>query len=41
MRENIDQWRDAPVWTAERIAAATADWFRCLAERPAEMREGV
>ncbi|HLH87354.1 MAG TPA: SDR family oxidoreductase [Xanthobacteraceae bacterium] len=41
MRENIDQWGDAPVWTAERIAAATADWFRCLAERPAEMHEGV
>jgi hypothetical protein len=32
MRENMHQWRDAPVWTEERIAAATADWFRCLAE---------
>jgi len=40
MRENMHQWRDAPVWTAERIAAATADWFRCLAEEPAEVHEG-
>ena len=30
MRENIGYWRDAPVWTAERIAEATSDWFRFL-----------
>jgi len=30
MRANIDYWRDAPVWTAERIAEATRDWFRYL-----------
>jgi UDP-glucose 4-epimerase len=30
MRENIDYWRDAPVWTAARIADATSDWFRFL-----------
>ena len=30
MRENIDYWRDAPVWTASRIAEATSDWFRFL-----------
>ena len=30
MRENIDYWRDAPVWTASRIAEATRDWFRFL-----------
>ena len=30
MRENIDYWRDAPVWTAARIAEATSDWFRFL-----------
>ena len=28
MRENIDYWRDAPVWTAAGIAEATSDWFR-------------
>ena len=41
MRENMQQWRDAPVWTAERIAEATSDWFRFLAKAPADMREGV
>jgi UDP-glucose 4-epimerase len=41
MRENMQQWRDAPVWTAERIAEATSDWFRFLAREPAEMRGGV
>lgn len=30
MLENIDYWRDAPVWTASRIADATRDWFRFL-----------
>jgi UDP-glucose 4-epimerase len=30
MRENIEHWRDAPVWTQARIAEATADWFRHL-----------
>jgi UDP-glucose 4-epimerase len=30
MLENIDYWRDAPVWTAPRIAEATSDWFRFL-----------
>jgi UDP-glucose 4-epimerase len=28
--EGIDEWRDAPVWTPESIAAATEDWFRFL-----------
>jgi hypothetical protein len=37
----MQQWRDAPVWTAERIAEATSDWFRFLAKAPADMREGV
>ena len=41
MRENMDQWRDAPVWTAEQIAEATSDWFRCLAEERAEMHGGA
>lgn len=30
MRENIDYWREAPVWTVEQIAEATSDWFRFL-----------
>tara|TARA_R110002167_G_scaffold249937_2_gene456083 strand:+ start:219 stop:1238 length:1020 start_codon:yes stop_codon:yes gene_type:complete len=30
MLENIDYWRDAPVWTSDRIAEATTDWFRYL-----------
>lgn len=32
MRQNIDYWRDAPVWTAARIAEATSDWFRFLGD---------
>src|SRR5712675_1145236 len=27
MLDNIDYWQDAPVWTTERIAEATSDWF--------------
>lgn len=30
MLENIDYWRDAPVWTPEKIAEATRDWFQYL-----------
>jgi UDP-glucose 4-epimerase len=28
--EQITLWRDAPVWTPDSIAAATADWFKYL-----------
>ncbi|MGK7873295.1 MAG: SDR family oxidoreductase [Xenococcaceae cyanobacterium] len=28
--ENIDYWRNAPVWTPENIATATKDWFKYL-----------
>jgi UDP-glucose 4-epimerase len=28
--DNIDHWRDAPVWTAGSIEKATKDWFRYL-----------
>jgi UDP-glucose 4-epimerase len=28
--DNIDYWRDAPVWTESTIADATRDWFRYL-----------
>jgi len=30
MMDNIDYWRDAPVWTPEMIKNATADWFKYL-----------
>jgi UDP-glucose 4-epimerase len=32
MLENIDYWRDAPVWTPEQIDGATEDWFRYLGD---------
>ncbi|MFC1988631.1 SDR family oxidoreductase [Chloroflexota bacterium] len=32
MLENIDQWRDAPVWNEESIAKATRDWFAYLGD---------
>ncbi len=30
--KDIDQWRDAPVWTEATIADATSDWFRYLGD---------
>jgi UDP-glucose 4-epimerase len=36
MFENIDYWRDAPVWTVSSIADATADWFKYLGSRQTE-----
>ena len=30
MLENIDYWRQAPVWDAATIAEATRDWFKYL-----------
>ncbi len=30
LSEDLDAWSGAPVWTAPRIAEATADWFRFL-----------
>jgi UDP-glucose 4-epimerase len=32
MLENIDYWRDAPVWTVDAIKGATADWFKYLGD---------
>jgi len=34
MLDNIDYWRDAPVWTTDAIADATQDWFRYLGTAP-------
>lgn len=28
--KNIDYWREAPVWTPEKIETATKDWFKYL-----------
>lgn len=30
MIENIDRWKDAPLWTPETIKNATEDWFKFL-----------
>lgn len=35
MLENMDYWRDAPVWTTDTIADATKDWFKYLGQPPA------
>jgi UDP-glucose 4-epimerase len=32
MLASIEQWRDAPLWTVDKIANATRDWFRYLAD---------
>lgn len=31
--DNIDYWREAPVWTPDSISEATADWFKYLGEK--------
>jgi UDP-glucose 4-epimerase len=31
MLENIEYWREAPVWDVHSIEAATKDWFAFLA----------
>ena len=28
--QNIDYWKDAPVWTPAKIKEATKDWFKYL-----------
>ena len=38
MRQNMDYWRDAPVWTQSTIADATSDWFKFLGSRPSTRR---
>ena len=30
--DNIEYWRVAPVWTPEKIEAATKDWFKYLSK---------
>lgn len=36
MIDNIEYWRDAPVWTTSSIAEATADWFKYLGSQSGE-----
>lgn len=36
MLDNMDYWRDAPVWTVSSIADATADWFKYLGDGPGD-----
>ena len=31
--ENIDYWREAPVWTKDSIDDATKDWFKYLGDQ--------
>ncbi len=38
MLDNIDYWRQAPLWTVDKIAEATADWFKFLGDRPHEVK---
>lgn len=35
MLENIEQWREAPVWDEASIAEATKEWFECLGDKDA------
>ena len=32
MLDNIDYWRNAPLWTAEKIGEATKEWFKYLSK---------
>ena len=32
MLDNIEQWRDAPIWDENSIEEATKDWFECLGD---------
>lgn len=34
MLDNIEYWRQAPVWNSSTIADATKDWFRFLGKQP-------
>ena len=30
LKENINYWKDAPIWTKDKINIATKDWFKYL-----------
>lgn len=33
MLDNIEQWRESPVWDEKSIQNATKDWFECLGDK--------
>jgi len=35
MLENIEQWRESPVWNESSISKATKDWFKYLGNKNA------
>jgi UDP-glucose 4-epimerase len=37
--ENIEYWREAPVWTPDTIEDATSDWFKYLGDDAAQGKE--
>jgi len=37
MLDNIEKWRDAPVWGEESVAEATQDWFAYLGDPSEEL----
>ena len=43
MLADLDTWREAPLWTPEKIAEATQNWFRYLAvgEEERDSRAGI
>jgi UDP-glucose 4-epimerase len=40
MLENIEQWREAPVWEEESISQATQEWFKYL-DHPTGIHSGT
>jgi UDP-glucose 4-epimerase len=30
--KNINYWKNAPLWTPDKIQEATKEWFQCLAK---------
>ena len=30
IKENINYWKNAPIWTSNKIKIATKDWFKYL-----------
>jgi len=41
MLENINMWREAPIWDSSSIAEATKDWFKYLGNDPGEVQKEV
>ena len=41
MLQNIEYWREAPVWNPSAIGEATRDWFKYLGENSEGHGEAV